>query len=357
MNVLIKYFLMPILLVGSFLSKGCSDPGNTPVITLPEQEVYDNTDPYEINENLGAGVNLGNALEAPNEGDWGMVIREKYIQKIADAGFESVRVPIRWNAHTGTNTPFTIDQSFIERVDQVLDWVLERDMLAIINIHHFNELMENPQSEKDRFLAIWKQLSEHYSDYSTDLVFEILNEPHSNLTPSLWNRYLEEALEVIRKTNPNRVVMVGTSPWGGFDGLHDLEIPEWDKQIILTLHFYEPFHFTHQGAEWVDGSEPWLGTEWNGTSSQKEHIDRRFDEAEAWSEDENRPIHIGEFGAYSKAPHNSRVRWTDYVRTAAESRGFSWAYWEFGAGFGVYDRQQNKWRPELLNALIDSTRE
>jgi endoglucanase len=76
-----------------------------------------------------------------------------------------------------------------------------------------------------------------------------------------------------------------------------------------------------------------------------------FDQAAKWSKEHKRPIYLGEFGAYEKADLESRVRWTTAIVREAEKRGFSWAYWEFGASFGAYDRQQGEWREPLLKAL------
>jgi endoglucanase len=63
---------------------------------------------------------------------------------------------------------------------------------------------------------------------------------------------------------------------------------------------------------------------------------------------------MSEFGAYGKADMVSRVNWTAFMRREAEERGFAWSYWEFDAGFGVYDRAADRWNQELLEALIPS---
>jgi endoglucanase len=318
---------------------------------FPDQKDFRSAE--EINKLLGKGINLGNALEAPNEGEWGLTIEKEYLQLINAAGFQSVRVPIRWNAHTAANPPYTIDADFLKRVDEIIEWALDQNLAVMINIHHFNELMENPDQFKSKFLHIWDQLGQHYADQPEQVVFEILNEPHSNLTSELWNSYLIEAISTIRKSNPNRVLVAGTAPWGGFDGLKDLKLPDDDRQIIATVHYYNPFQFTHQGAEWVeDNTDSWLGTTWEATENQKNAVNADFDAVEKWSKENSRPIHLGEFGAYNKAPDRSRIVWTNFIRTAAEQRGFSWAYWEFGAGFGVYNRDNNQWRTSLLDALI-----
>ena len=82
------------------------------------------------------------------------------------------------------------------------------------------------------------------------------------------------------------------------------------------------------------------------------YVDRDLDRAAKWSAEQSRPIYLGEFGAYYKADMDSRHTWTDYVARAAEKRGFSWAYWEFGAGFGVYDREAKAWVEPIRQALL-----
>lgn len=120
----------------------------------------------------------------------------------------------------------------------------------------------------------------------------------------------------------------------------------------VTVHYYEPFQFTHQGADWVTNSEPWLGTAWSGTPAEQEALQGDLDRAAAWAEAHNRPVFLGEFGAYSTADMDSRARWTAFVARQSEARGMSWAYWEFCAGFGVYDRAKRAWNVPLLEALI-----
>lgn len=333
--------------VGIFLIfTGCTGDDSEATLQKPP-------DPYEQNRVLGKGINLGNALEAPQEGEWGMMIRDEYFLLIRDAGFDAVRIPIRWNAHASDNPPFRINNLFFDRVDTVIKQAMSRNLAVVINIHHYNKLMESPDEHKERFLALWRQIAGQYHNYPSTLFFEVLNEPHGNLKAGLWNQFLREAISVIRESNPYRTLIIGTSPWGGISGLKDLSVPGHDRNIIVTVHYYEPFHFTHQGAEWVGGqSDKWLGTTWEGTEEQKKKVRTDFDQVQSWGASHDRPIYLGEFGAYSRAPTESRETWTTFVRQEAGQRGFSWAYWEFGAGFGVYDREIVKWREPLLKALI-----
>ena len=212
---------------------------------------------------LGRGMNLGNALEAPYEGLWGITLESYYFDRIADAGFDSVRVPIRWSAHADNTAPYTIDPVFFNRVDWVVAQAARTGLAAVLNIHHYEALMASPADERARYLALWDQIATRYANESDAVFFELLNEPTEqfNERPGLWNSLLAEAVDVIRQTNPNRALIVGPVGWNAIDRLPVLQLPD-DDQLIGTVHFYSPFAFTHQGATWVDPVPP-VGTVFN----------------------------------------------------------------------------------------------
>lgn len=428
---------------------------------------------------FGTGVNFGNALEAPEEGWWGLTLQESYVQAIAEAGFQTVRLPVKWSGHAGEEPPYALDPAFLARVNEVVGWILERDLNVIVDLHHYDEMADDPAAHVERWLAIWRQIAEHYQDAPDSVAFELMNEPNSALGDGLWNQMVGQALAVVRETNPTRWVVVGPTSWNAIGALPGLEWPA-DDRLVLTVHFYEPFEFTHQGAEWADPPIP-LGRDWtgslltpragwadwswgttrnygseltitfdgawtgfylqssqpatgyedlalrtsrdldllitcgdedggvpvrttggallslplaacgggagsggvtrvivqNGTDqpqdpfvlerlelvgpdgalpllvSETEAIGAAFDLVRDWATTNgNPPVLLGEFGAYGTADMAARVRWTRAVRQAAEERGFGWTYWEFGAGFGVYDPDAEVWRAELLDALL-----
>jgi endoglucanase len=305
----------------------------------------------EIQKRMGDGINLGNALEAPKEGDWGVTLEESYFEAIAKAGFGHVRIPVRWSAHAQVEAPYTIDPEFLNRVDWAVDQALSRGLVAVVNIHHFAGMDDAPDENEPMLQALWSQIAEHFKDRPETLVFELLNEPHGKLTDERWNRIIPGLLATIRKTNPGRAVIVGPGGWNSLDHLAKLELPATDRHLIVTFHYYNPFHFTHQNAEWVEGSASWKDTSWTGTPEQIEAIARDFDAAAAWGRKHDRPLYLGEFGAYSKAPLPERVQWTEAIVKAARSRHFSLAYWEFCSGFGAYDPAAHHWREPLLKAL------
>ncbi len=440
-------------------------------------------DIFTLNQNLGRGINFGNALEAPSEGAWGMTLEPEFFSLVKTAGFDSIRLPISWTHHTSQTEPYTINASFMARVRWAVEQANMNELNIILNVHHYDELNANPRAEKARFEAIWQQIARAFKDEPQNVYFELLNEPHGvfNNDAAVWNELLTDALTIIRETNPSRAVIVGPVSWNNTNKLDTLKLPD-DPNLIATIHFYDPFAFTHQGAEWVNNSPP-LGMLWTGgnkrlsyrwqnnstdtelsfkTENSTEYLHIEFktnnaklelrsiisprnythlalltkddetliiscnietkteitiqskagietliklqdcgaekvlrdiiiknatpeakivhieqlefraegkppispieddastlrdtlNQAQEWAQKNNRPLFLGEFGAYSKADMASRVLWTKFMREEAEKRNMSWAYWEFGAGFGIYDRITDSWRQELLETLI-----
>jgi endoglucanase len=211
--------------------------------------------------------------------------------------------------------------------------------------------MQNSQQERARFLALWRQIASRYKDRPPSLYFELLNEPHDELDANRWNELLSASLAEIRRTNPDRIVIIGPVQWNNIAALEKLKLPQSDERLVVTFHYYLPFRFTHQGASWAEGSESWVGTTWTGTAGERNAIVTDLDRAAEWARRQHRPLYMGEFGAYSKADMRSRASWTEFLRREAERRGIAWAYWEFASGFGAYDPLKNSWRQPLLDAL------
>jgi endoglucanase len=319
--------------------------------SLTSLAAFSALDPFEQNKQLGRGVNFGNALEAPTEGAWGMVLEEGFFDLVKQGGFNTIRVPTKWSGHAATASPYLIEAAFFERIDWVVDNTLKRGLNCVLNLHHYDELMTDTDAHIGRFVALWSQIAARYKDKPAQLVFELCNEPNG-LPAGKWNQIAAQTLAEVRATNPTRNVVIGPVDWNNIAALPDLKLPESDRHIIVTYHYYSPFQFTHQGAEWVDGSKAWLGTPWKGGGNDKANVDFDIQNAVRWGKKNNRPIWMGEFGAFSAAVIDSRARWTNYVAREAERQGVAWSYWEFGAGFGVYDRARKQWNEPILKALV-----
>jgi endoglucanase len=309
-------------------------------------------DSAAINKKLGRGINLGNALEAPIEGAWGVKLKAEYFTVIKRAGFTTVRLPVRWSAHAKAEPPYTLDPTFAERVDWAIDQALKNQLNIIVNVHHYDQMDAAPDEHLPRLEAMWRQIAARYKDRPAQVVFELYNEPHDKLTDAKWNAAIPKLLAAVRATNPTRSVVIGPASWNAIRALDKLELPVNDRNLILTVHYYDPFQFTHQGASWVKGSSQWKGKTWSGTEEEKVAVRKSLTKAAAWAQAHDRPVFLGEFGAYQGADMESRARWTSFVAREAERQGFSWAYWEFCSGFGAYNPQTDTWREPLKAALV-----
>jgi endoglucanase len=307
-------------------------------------------DIFEQGRKLGRGVNVLGYDPIWRSRDQGR-FQEKYFRLLKEAGFSSIRVNLYGFRQMHSTNNFALRDSWFE----VLDWTLKhaqaQGLMVVLDLHEFNVLGENPAANKDKFLAFWRQISRRYVGAPASVYFEALNEPCKNLTPVLWNEYFREALAIIREKNPTRTVIVGPGHWNSLHHLSELELPEADRNLIVTFHYYDPSEFTHQGASWT-GQQDKLGVDWAATPEQLIRIKKDFDKVAAWAKEHNRPIYLGEFGAYDKAAMPARVRYLSAVARAAEERGWSWGYWQFDSDFILYDVKRDAWVEPILRALI-----
>jgi endoglucanase len=310
---------------------------------------------YEQCKKLGRGINIiGYDKELWKDHTRGR-FKEEYFKMIKEAGFSNIRV----NLHPFSNmdSTYKIKSGWLETLDWVIKKGLEADLMIILDLHEFNAMAADPVAKKEMFLSVWKQLAPRYKDQPGNVIFEILNEPNQKLTAELWNTFLIDAIKIIRKTNPTRTLIIGPANWNGIETLPTLVLPQEDKNIIVTVHFYHPMKFTHQGAPWSKENANLKGITWTGTKEEKEEIETKLKVAADWSKAHNRPIFLGEFGSYDKGDMESRARYTAYVARTAEKLGFSWAYWQFDSDFIVYDIDKGKWVVPILNALTNKTTE
>ena len=121
-----------------------------------------NDETFVANTHLMRTVNLGNSLEGPSEGAWGLFLKEEYFVDIGEAGFTAVRVPIRWSRYADVYEPYTIQEIIFDRVDWVIEKAFENELAVIINVHHFEAIMQMPEQQSERLVEIWGQIAERY---------------------------------------------------------------------------------------------------------------------------------------------------------------------------------------------------
>ena len=269
---------------------------------------------------------------------------------IRRGGFSTIRVNLQAFAHM--DAAERLDPRWLETLDWVVREAGRAGLIIILDEHDSGPCSHDVSTCRERLLAFWQQVSARYRMSPATVLFEPLNEPSGDLVPERWNTLLIDLLAVIRRTNPNRWVVIGPGQFNDYKALAALLLPEQDRKILVTVHYYEPFPFTHQGTTWTQPSrEKLVGVTW-GTPADRVAVAQDFDAIAAWSHDHNRPILLGEFGAYDKGDMTSRAAWTATVARVAEQRGMAWCYWQFDHDFIVFDVKLGAWVKPIHDALV-----
>jgi endoglucanase len=274
--------------------------------------------------------------------------KPKHFKIIKDGGFDHVRINLY--AFRRMNDALQLDKAWIATLDTLVREALAQDLHVVLDLHDYEKCTDDTARCRAQVVAFWSQIAKHYEKASGNVMFEILNEPNRKMDAE-WNSLITEALTVIRKTNPTRNVVIGPAFWNNISHLTQLELPKDDRHIIVTVHYYLPMRFTHQGARWTPEYQDLSGVTW-GTPDEYAAIDHDFDDVQTWSKTNDRPILLGEFGAYDKGPPDSRVKYTSAVARAAENRGWAWSYWQFDSNFFVYLIDEDRWNEPIYRALV-----
>ena len=330
------------------------------------------------------GANLGNGLETPPGQDWGGHYTPDDLRVMRTEGFDHVRIPIGWQHYTGRGPEFRIRPEIYDRADRLVNAGLREGLGVMINIHHFDDFTSNPREQTPRFLAIWRQIARHYEKAPEGLVFELLNEPKDAATTEVINPIFAEAIREIRRVTPQRTIVVGPGRWNSIGELPKLVLPDDDHNLIVTVHNYDPFFFTHQGADWAGPDTKVTGILFPGPPTKPLVPDPALkvntwvlnwikayntepgptnpsgplafqgsiNQAKEWSEYYGRPIHVGEFGCFTKADPVSRANYYRAFRESAQKAQIGWAIWDWKAGFHYWNAKTGKPAPGMHEALF-----
>ena len=329
------------------------------------------------------GINLGNGLDAPREGEWGVVLRERHFEMAAAAGLDHVRLPVRFSAHAASAAPYRVEDGIFTRVDWAVQEALRHRLSIIIDLHHYEELMKEPERHSERFLGIWSQIALRYKAQPASVAFELVNEPNDKLTSDKLNPLVARAIEIVRASNPTRLIIVDCPFWANAENLDQLVLPE-DPNVVPSFHMYQPILFTHQGADWMGPEFQTRGIVFPGppaapltpvpaaeqTSWTKDWFDGyrslpleqnpsgpstvflHFSKAEAYVAKTRKRMYLGEFGAIDNADPKSRENYIRLVRQEAERHGFGWAYWDDGGKNKAMIVDSGKWVSVVESALF-----
>lgn len=319
---------------------------------------YEMTESIEFAQSLGTGWNLGNTFEAcekhseekaglETETMWGNPQTTKELFAfVKECGFNSIRIPVTWAQHLGDAPDYTIDKAWLDRINEVVDWVLELDMKVIINVHHDDAFWlitnnEHKESSQEILTKIWAQLCERFADYDENLIFETMNEPRVIGTDDEWSGNSETravvnhlnfcALETIRNGsgyNKTRYVIIPTYACSGLDeNIDALELPD-DNRVIVAVHYY--FGTAHQ-SEFADCENEWNLKEKLSLYKTFRRMHKKFI-AKGYG------VVKSEFGWTDRENLDNLSKNAEFYVELAEKFGFSCMVWDNGSSFELIDR-------------------
>lgn len=296
---------------------------------------------------LGRGINIL-GYDGVWEGGQNAPFRLENLTAIKKAGFSHVRINFFGFKFMGPEN--VLDEIVLRRLDTVIEEVLARGLIPVLDEHDTHVCQSDVAGCTEKLKSFWRQISERYAGRYPTLVFEVLNEPGGLMTSASWNSLLNECLAIIRRTNPERPVIAAVLNTDDIP-IDELALPAEDRKLIVTFHYYAPIRFTHQGAPWSETFSKIGPLAW-GTRDDEAKAAADFRKMSLWAESERRPLYLGEFGVYERAPSDSRLRYLSFVARSADRLGWSWAYWQFDHDFAAFDSARQAWKPGILRALI-----
>ncbi len=341
--------------------------GSDPPETTTSSRLMRDLDADEIVAEMGAGWNLGNTMDGhtgftPSETAWQSVETTKALLKaVHDEGFNTVRIPVTWGTKIDDENNYKIDEAWMSRVQDIVDYAVAQDMYVIINVHHdgaeqmgwLRVATDDRDALYDKFGAVWAQIAEEFKDYDEHVVFESMNEVKG---PSDSDADIKRDLEVINELNqifvdtvreagsnnssrwlviPGRYTNIGTTTKEEYG--FKLPKDSVSNKLFVAVHHYD---YTFGLVETM-GKTTWSSE--NATS-----LKREFDLLEKQFTSKGIPVLLGEYGAINKQNDIERAYHFEVVNRMCQNSKIVPCYWDQG----WYDLSME---PDYSFTIIDRT--
>ena len=344
------------------------------------------------NFRIKRGTNLSHWLSQSEERGEGRKahIQEDDFERLEQLGFDFVRIPIDevqfWDEEGNK-----LDEAW-ELLDNALKLARKHNLRAIIDLHiirshYFNAANEGGADANTLFTSeeaqqglinLWYQLSDAFKEYDNDWVaYEFMNEPVAE-EHEQWNQLVAKVHKALREREPQRTLVVGSNRWQGYETMKYLKVPEGDKNIILSFHYYNPMLLTHYGAPWTPVGQYKGKVSYPGKlitqedydaapDSVKPHIEQYL--TQEWNIDKIRAdfkdaidvaakyglqLFCGEWGVYEPVDRELAYKWTKDMLAVFDEFNIAWTTWCYDADFGFWDQQHHTYKDRPLVELLMS---
>lgn len=335
---------------------------------------------FERQQHLRRGINL--SMWYAQAGDYSAARLASYttaddFKLIHDLGFDHVRLSINPEPLIDEPKAGTLRADAMARLDATVKSINATGLVVVLDIHPeetWKHDVTTGDEGAERFFNFWRSFAKHFATTDPKMVyFEILNEPNAS-DFYRWAGEQARAVAVIRSEAPQHTIIATGANWSSLDGLVAIE-PVRDDNVIYTFHEYNPFVFTHQGANWTmtqqavlkgvpypsspEAVAPVAALVQDETAKlalQRYGMDRwdgarmaaEIGLAADWAQRRHVPLWCGEFGAYrDHAPVGARARWIADTRSALEKYNIGWAMWDYQASFGLVTKKNGVAVPDM----------
>ncbi|MDE6632343.1 MAG: cellulase family glycosylhydrolase [Muribaculaceae bacterium] len=333
----------------------------------------------EIAADMYAGINIGNTMECPGgEGDWSMPVNETYVAALAAMGFNAVRIPCAWNAHAKDGV---IDAAWLDRVDEVVGWVIRNGMYALLNTHWDSGWIEGDPCTKGfdeainaKFGSYWTQIATRLNHYDQRLLFSAMNEPPVDETSKASKergidaimKYEQTMLDAVRATGGNNLdrVLVMSVPNTNIEiaaeGYFQMPKDVVADRLMVEAHFYSPYNFNMMTEDASWGKVAWYwgkdnhvaGSDRNSTWGEEDYVRDQMQLMKTHFVDKGYPTVLGEYcvcedrsnlpGVDKEKHHASQLHWNRVVTREAKNAGCVPFFWETGGDINRRDGSINR---------------
>lgn len=308
------------------------------------------------------GVNLSNWFQTSSPQQ---IQFKKYTKKdfenIKSLGCDVIRLPINLFYMTSGKPDYTVDTLFYNFLDQAVTWAEDLNIYLLIDNHSTDDKASKNPDLESVLSKVWLQMAKHYKNRSTNILYEVMNEPNG-ITTQTWGQIQQTVINTIRSVDTVHTIVVGASAFNGYNDLNSLPVYT-DKKLIYTFHFYDPFIFTHQGAGWPSPSlesltkipfpynansiqalpnvlkGTWVEPAYNSYSADGTvaKIKQLIDVAATFKTNRHANLYCGEFGVYKPySKDTDRNYWYGEVRKYLEEKGIAWTTWDYQGSFGLF---------------------
>ena len=333
-------------------------------------------DLYTLKRKLGAGVNISlleQYWKSPN--DLYKTDLSESLKSISKQGFKTIRLPVAFDLFLQPQS-FNLQKQLLEKLDEIYKICNSRSLNLIITYHYGKLTDKNTFTEIDRISWMWKQIQRYFSGKGYgNLYFEIYNEP--TLSNYQWKETITTLVQYLRFEDANRIYIIGGTNYNNIDQLKEMG-KITDNKLFYTIHFYEPYIFTHQGAEWTGNKSfitnipypyqeklmPKLLPELKGTSTEMDYnkyaiegsvtfLKERFAGITQFCKANNMPLICTEAGVINLAEKQYRENYLTDITSIMIENGIQCILWDYDDKFSIKESDK-KVMPCLKNWIKDS---